>query len=338
MDSRSQPICIVGAGPAGLVCALSLAQKGMATRIFEQSAYRIGRSRATGLQENALRILDELGVGKTIRGWATPIYGSYISFNHAPVKYIPFADKEAKVVNNLSLNQSVTESVLFEALEKQAGVKFAWGKAAKLQGRTLTFDNGETMNPAYIIAADGRHSGIRQAAGIEAEETQDSEITFGCDATLQKPNALDHGCMHQMFFAEGRIVFVPLPGAGRYKISGTFSKAIARYDVPDAAQLEALIEKRSGIRVKALEDVFLYRLGSVRAQRLRAGNVILAGDAAQTFYPNGGFGLNTAIEQAAHLAEVLASGESLGAYEAKWRQEVDARMTVMNRLRSSTPV
>lgn len=338
MDTIRQSFCIVGAGPAGLVCALSLARKGALVDVFEKSAYRIGRSRATGLQENALRILDTLGVGKTVRGWATPIFGSYVSFNHTPVKYIPFADKEARVVNNLSLNQSVTESILFEALEKESGVRFFWGQAATLEGRSLGFADARVINPACIVAADGRHSAIRKAAGIEAEETQDSEITFGCDATLAKPNTLDHSCMHQMFFPDGRVVFVPLPGAGRFKISGTFSRTIAKYDVPSAERLEALIAKRSGTRVRALEDIFLYRLGSVRAKHLHAGNVVLAGDAAQTFYPNGGFGLNTAIEQAAHLADVLASGQNLETYETRWRQEVDARMATMNRLRATAPV
>lgn len=337
MDNISQSICIVGAGPAGLVCALSLAQKGILPRIFEKNAGQIGRSRATGLQAGALRVLDALGVGETIRGWATPIFGSHVSFDHTPIRYIEFADKNAEVCDNLSINQSVTESVLIEALEKQAGIKIAWAKEAALNASALTFADGDVANPKYIIAADGRNSAIRKAAGIETEQTQDDEITFGCDATLGPEKSLDHDNMHQMFFPSGRMVFVPLPGPRRFKISGTFSKTIVKHKTPDPEQLEVLIYKRAGVTVREIDDIFLYRLGSVRAKSLTAGNVVLVGDAAQTFYPNGGFGLNTAIEQAAHLAQIVGAHADIKTYEARWADEVNSRFTVMNRLRQSIP-
>ncbi|MBU6235889.1 MAG: FAD-dependent monooxygenase [Alphaproteobacteria bacterium] len=337
MSTNSQSICIVGAGPAGLVCALALAQKGILPRIFDQSAKHGTRSRATGLKPETMALLDKLGVGNTIRAMATPIYGSYQSYAGKPLRYIPFADKSAPHCDNLSLNQSDTEAVLIEALEKTAGLKVEWGRAVKLGVGKLQVQGFAPVSPCVIIAADGRFSTIRAAAGITTDKTQDDEISFGCDATVTTPNALDHTAMHQMFGPEGRVVFVPLPAKNRYKISGTFSKTVAHYEVPDAAAMQNLVHGRTGLCIDNVDDVFLYRLGSVRAKRLYKGPVVLAGDSAQTFYPNGGFGLNTAMQQAADLAHTLASRQPLQAYEARWQTAVDAMFAEMTRLRMAAP-
>lgn len=55
MSKRSQPICIVGAGPAGLVSALTLVERGILPVIFEKSSGHRSRSRATGLQSDTLK-------------------------------------------------------------------------------------------------------------------------------------------------------------------------------------------------------------------------------------------------------------------------------------------
>lgn len=337
MSKARQSVCIVGAGPAGLVCALALAQKGIVARVFEKSASHGLRSRATGLKAETLAVLDRLGVGQTIRKMATPVYGTYQSFNGAPLRYIPFADPDARSCDNLSLNQSDTEAVLIQALESKTGVRVEWNKAARLEGSRLVSQDGASEVPDIIIAADGRFSTLRDAAGIAVEKTQDSEISFGCDASVAGEKPLDHRNMHQMFYPQGRVVFVPLPGENRFKISGTFSREILRHPMPDSAVIQKLVSIRTGISIDRVEDVFLYRLGSVRAQNLVKGNVVLAGDAAQTFYPNGGFGLNTAIGQAAHLAEVLAKNGDIKTYETHWQSAVNRMFTEMNRLRGATP-
>lgn len=338
MPQYSQPVCIIGAGPAGLACALALAQKGILARIFDLKAGHENRSRATGLKAETMAALDRLGVGGEIRAMATPVYGTRQTYEGKLLRYLPFADKHAETCDNISLNQSDTEAVLIKALEKTAGLRIEWGKAARLNETGLDAQGEILSRPPVVVAADGRYSTLRASAGIATDQTADNEISFGCDAALVNPDQLDHADMHQMFGPEGRVVFVPLPGKGRFKISGTFSKIVTRHAVPDAANMRKLIEARTGIAVGDVEDIFLYRLGSVRARRLVSGPVVLAGDAAQTFYPNGGFGLNTAILQAVDLARVLATGKNLQTYEYHWKKAVDSMFSEMNRLRMSAPL
>lgn len=339
MSKRSQPICIVGAGPAGLVSALTLVQRGILPVIFEKSSGHRSRSRATGLQSDTLKIFDALGVGKDIREMATPIFGSFVSKNGHPHRYIKFADKDAPTPDNLSLNQADTEAVLIEALHRR-GADIQWGIGVDVHNDgQLKASNESKLTAEFIIAADGRNSDIRNSLGIDTDRTLDDEISFGCDATIDISTPLDHENMHQLFCKEDRVVFVPLPGNNRFKISGTYSNTVARYDVPDEETLSRIIFKRSGIKVGNISDIFLYRLGSIRSVELYKGNVALAGDAAQTFYPNGGFGLNTAVQQAYHLAELVSSNSSnpLKEYQSHWISETEKRFKIMNSLRSSSP-
>jgi 2-polyprenyl-6-methoxyphenol hydroxylase-like FAD-dependent oxidoreductase len=56
------PVLVVGAGPAGLVAALELAQRRVVVRLLEQSTYASSGSRAKGLQPRTLEMLEALGV------------------------------------------------------------------------------------------------------------------------------------------------------------------------------------------------------------------------------------------------------------------------------------
>lgn len=335
MSKKSQPICIVGAGPAGLVSALTLVQRGILPVIFEKSSGHRSRSRATGLQSDTLKIFDALGVGKDIREMATPIFGSFVSNNGHPHRYIKFADKDAPTPDNLSLNQADTEAVLIEALHRR-GADIQWGIGVDVHNDgQLKASNGSKLTAEFIIAADGRNSDIRNSLGIDTDRTLDDEISFGCDATIDISTPLDHENMHQLFSKEGRIVLVPLPGKNRFKISGTYSKDIERHNVPDEETLSRIIFERSGLKAGQINDIFLYRLGSIKAMKLYREHVALAGDAAQTFYPNGGFGLNTAVQQAYHLAELITSTSSdpLHVYQSHWQPEIERRFGIMRSLR-----
>lgn len=64
--------------------------------------------------------------GMVIREMATPIFGSFVSKNGHPHRYIKFADKDAPTPDNLSINQADTEAVLIEALYRR-GTGIQWG-------------------------------------------------------------------------------------------------------------------------------------------------------------------------------------------------------------------
>lgn len=326
--NNCQSVCIAGAGPAGLVAALSLARRGILADIFDKASNHRARSRATGLQAETLEILDSLGVGQSIRHAATPVYGCFTYQEQTVVRYTPFCDKHAASCDNLSLNQADTEAFLLKALG-EIGVHVTWGKAVDLD---------DAKNADFIIAADGRNSPTRQSLGIRASEDLDTEISFGCDGQAFR-TGLDHDNMHQMFFEGGRIVLVPLPGEDLFKISGTFSRDVKRHEAPNAANLAELIHKRSGLETRNLSDIFLYRLGATRAERLHKDNTALVGDAAQSFYPNGGFGLNTAMQQAYSLAAHIAAAPetALEKYEAEWTPKISHRFERMYFLRGKGP-
>ena len=333
VGKNSQTFCIIGAGPAGLTCALTMAQRGYLPMVFDKAARGKSRSRATGLQKETLGILDTLGVGNRIREAATPVIGTIIYDGEREIRKIPFIGPEDSPTDNLSLNQSITESILLGELEKLLPIH--WGQDVSVQDNEIKILD-DMDRPQIIVGADGRYSKIREAANINFSSELDSELSFGCDASLNDMARLDHDFMHQMQFPEGRLVFVPLPGKGNFKISGTFSKTTTRHPVPAAEELVSMIYERSGISVKELSDIFLYRLGTVRSENLGNKNIILIGDAAQTFFPNGGFGLNTAIQQGYSLGKILSCEDykdPLSVYRESWEGEIQKRFAMMQSLR-----
>src|SRR3954466_11491460 len=68
MVSKSNArVVIVGAGPVGMVCALSLNKMGVPVTVFEQEPAPVEDQRAASLHPSTLEMLDELGVtGKII--------------------------------------------------------------------------------------------------------------------------------------------------------------------------------------------------------------------------------------------------------------------------------
>ena len=67
-------VVIVGAGPGGSAAALALAQRGVKdVLLLDRDPFPRDKTCGSGLSPNALKVLDQLGLGDAVRAQAYPI-------------------------------------------------------------------------------------------------------------------------------------------------------------------------------------------------------------------------------------------------------------------------
>src|SRR6185437_17149303 len=169
----STEILIVGAGPSGLALASELARRSIPFVLVDRQAAGANTSRACVVHARTLEVLEPLGIVPELlaRGVDVPIFRVRdrsralitVDFRHLPSRY----------AYTLMLPQCETEAVLLAGLEARGGTVIRPCEliAARhdANGATVTLRDvqGEhVLRTRYLIACDGMHSRIRDAAGI----------------------------------------------------------------------------------------------------------------------------------------------------------------------------
>ena len=196
-------------------------------------------------------------------------------------------------------------------------------------GVRARLEDGTGIQAPLVIAADGRGSRVRQAAGIGAVGWRYRQSGVVATVRLER----DHGNVaHEYFLPDGPFAILPLTER-RASLVWTEStrRAEALRDASDAAFLSHL-RRRFG---EFLGEVtiegprFVYPLALELAEALTAPRVALVGDAAHGVHPVAGQGLNMGLKDVAALTEVLIEaarrGEDLGSEAvldryARWRR------------------
>lgn len=322
---------IIGAGPAGLCCAVNLANRGLPFRIFDQTDGATSESRATGLQSETVSLFEKLGLGEQLRAMSTLIYGSQIYFNQAPVDTINFSDP----YNNFAVNQSDLEILLVNELKSRWGVEIIRNTPISIVNNKLTLPESECRDEKSLkLLAWGNQPEKQKQLGFSSITERTNEVSFACRAEID--SSIDHKFMHQFASNAGRTVIVPLPNENEFKITGYFGHSVTPLETPSRHALIRLIFERTGIHICNVSEVYLYRLNQNQAHDLSLENLFLVGDSAQRLLPDGGFGLNTAIQQAFHLTDLIGSSTHLDQikldYNSRWIDEVQRRVDISRSL------
>ena len=167
-------MAVVGAGAVGMTLAARLAQHGVAVAVFEAETERrrIG-SRAICMQRETLEIWARAGIGEEVarRGVRWTVGRTYYRGRQLFEVHLPEGDEHFPPFVNIS--QSEVEDRL-EARLAELRVAIHSGHrltdlAQDAEAVTATFEtpSGSTaLRFAYLVGADGAHSGARHAAGI----------------------------------------------------------------------------------------------------------------------------------------------------------------------------
>ncbi len=213
---------IVGAGPAGLTLAIRLLQTGLSLRIVDAARDDASFSRATGIQPRVMKILDELGVAGPVTETAIELRGKRTYLNGALRRSVSFWDDRTHRYG-LSVDQSDLQRFLMGKVSA-AGASIEWETrvaSVKTEGLffkvTIQGHDGSTSEilTRQIIGCDGGRSRVRQDLHIPFPGETYDDIAFYSECELD--TTLDHNFAHFFVSQTSRLVFVPVPGSGRFR-------------------------------------------------------------------------------------------------------------------------
>lgn len=328
-DPASQDVAIIGCGVVGLVAALVLASSGFRVMVvgkrpepFQASPDQKFDPRVFALSHRSQRVLDRLRVWDNIPSERVQpvtdmqVWGDAGGESQGHVRF----NASDTGVDYLTwiIEQSCLFDVLFAAMRYQPGIEWL---DARVEGLSREKDgwavvtNLKTVRIPLLIAADGAQSQTRRQAGLDFE--LDSYSAEGVVATyaVEKPH---HGTARQWFEGDSILAMLPLPGP---HVSMVWSMPLSQSQPTLLLSPEELAGKVGAAAGAAVAEAYgqLTPVGKPHAFPLKHGvapvwfdnAVVLMGDAAHVIHPLAGQGLNLGLEDAAELANLLASRKRL---------------------------
>jgi 2-polyprenyl-6-methoxyphenol hydroxylase-like FAD-dependent oxidoreductase len=308
----------VGAGPTGLTAAIRLAQLGIPHVILDAGAAPTSTSNAALMHAASLELFAELGVGDELVAAGRKMTRIAMVDRGRPLIRLNLADLPTSYPFALGIPQSTTEEVLLRRLGALGGSVrrrhrtesvHTYGDGSVVTG-TLESADGPTafkIRARYVIGADGAHSAVRAAIGLNfGGETYPAQFVLA-DIALDNAASADHEAIINMS-AFGVTVLGLLP-SGNHRIIATVDAAIEAPEAPDRAFIDALLRERAIPARSIAEPVWSsrFRVHHRVASQFRVDTVFLAGDAAHIHSPAAGQGMNTGIADAFDLSTRLAA-------------------------------
>lgn len=348
-DEARASIIVAGTGPAGLIAALALADLGSPVLLVGPAPASEDR-RTTALMMPALAFLGRLGVLAGVEPKAAPLRSMRIIDATSRLIRSPTATFRSAEIGedhfglnmpNSDLNAALSAAVAARpSIEWRHSMVESW-KIGE-EGVSAQLADGSTIEASLAVAADGRLSPAREAAGIRTSKRAYPQAALVLNFSHSRP----HGFVSTELHTEtGPCTQVPLPG-NRSSLVWVVNPDTARdLAALDDDILSVHIEQRMQSmlgRVSVEPGRQIYPLGAVLPDRFARNRVALVGEAAHVFPPIGAQGLNLGIRDVRDLAEIVSknrddpgSERALSAYDRKRRPDVLARAGAVNLLNIS---
>ncbi len=322
--NKKYQVIIVGGGPVGVALAVNLGMRGISCAVIERRARLQNIPKGQNLTQRTLEhfwfwgIADELRAARAMPpgypiGNLTAYRNLMSEYWHAPagrevVRAFYFQENER-------LPQYAMEEVLRRKMASVKGIEdlFGWnctGVEQDANGVRVTVakeGGGETqvLEGDYVVGCDGAHSAVRDFAGIVRGGSDfDQKMLLA----VFRSKELHEGLQRFPERSTYRVLDPALKGYwqffGRIDVGeGWFFHApVPNETRVDNFDFHGLIEKAAGFRFKAeFDHVGFWDLRVAVADKYRAGRIFIAGDAAHSHPPYGGFGLNNGLEDIVNL-------------------------------------
>jgi 2-octaprenyl-6-methoxyphenol hydroxylase len=244
----------------------------------------------------------------------------------------------------LNMPNAVLNPTLAEAVEAQPAIE--WRKSLVSKWRLdaeraiAELADGSEIEAQLAVAADGRLSPARQAAGISVSTRAYPQAAL----VLNFSHTHDHAFTSTEFHTEtGPFTQVPLPGKRSslvWVVKPETAQELAALD--DETLSMRIEEKMQSILGRVSVDTTgrqIYPLSAATPWRFAHNRVALVGEAAHVFPPIGAQGLNLGIRDIDDLVGVArenqddpGSFKALAAYDFKRRPDILARSSAVNLL------
>ncbi len=348
---QSFDVAVVGAGPAGAVLALALAKAGLRVALLDAESLdtRLAESfdgRAWAIAQGNMLQLRALGVAEALEaegqavsaivvtegrqpsaGGGAPRPG-FLRFDATDIGAETGGAPVALMVENRRFRATMNQALEAAGVMGMAPVQVQAVEPGPAFTRVRLAD-GRELTASVAVAADGKGSRLRAAAGIGVNGWSYGQMGVVGAVALSAPHG---GVAHEFFMGGSALAVLPLTDQ---RASLVWVEPKGRGEALLAASpqaFEAHLNRRLGETLgpaRLVAPRFGYPLGLQIAEQMTAPRLALVGDAAHSIHPIAGQGLNLGMKDAAALAEVLADakrcGEDIGSTivldrYARWRR------------------
>ena len=311
--------CIVGGGPAGMMLGYLLGRAGVDVVVLEKHADFFRDFRGDTVHPSTLQVMDELGLSdgflklphqrlQKMDGMFGGTSVRIADLSRLKVKFpfiafmpqwdfLNFLRESGKRFPSLKVMMSTEALDLISDGERIAGVR------AKMPEGMIDIEADLT------IACDGRHSLVRERAGLAVEE-------IGAPMDVLWFRAGKRANETESVFAriDPGSMMVTFDRGDYWQCAYVIAKG--QYDAVKARGLPALLDVvarmapilKSGLSdIKSWDDVKLLTVAINRLTRWTRPGLLCIGDAAHAMSPIGGVGVNLAVQDAVATANLLAA-------------------------------
>ena len=355
-SSVDADVLIVGGGPVGLGLAIELGQRGVRCILSERYLQPQPIPKGQNLTQRTMEHLHFWGAEKELRSARTipPEYGigGLTTYGTLLGKYA-YNWLQRELVKpyyfcaNERLPQYATENVLRQRVAQLPSVQtlFGWDAEAVEQdadGVTVTVSERKgqqrrTLRAAFAVGCDGSRSKVREQAGITQTLTDHDRLMVLLVFRSHELHSLLACYPGKSFYN------VLQPGLGGYwKFFGRvdlgntwfFHAPVPAGTSADNFDFKSYLHQAVGAEFEIeMEHIGFWDLRFAIADTYRTGRLFIAGDAAHSHPPYGGYGVNSGLEDARNLGWKLAAvlqgwgGDALlDSYDAERRPVFESTM------------
>jgi 2-polyprenyl-6-methoxyphenol hydroxylase-like FAD-dependent oxidoreductase len=344
-ETTTARCCVVGGGPAGMMCGFLFARAGIDVVVLEKHADFLRDFRGDTVHPSTLELMYELGVLEDFLGrphQELSLIGAQVDdfivtvgdFSHLPThckfvglmpqwEFLNFIAEKAKAYPGFHLRMETEVTDLVIENSKVVGV------------RAKSPNGAVEVRADLTIGGDGRHSIVRERAGLEvldlgapidvlwmriSREPSDPNQTLGRFRAGKILVTLDRDEYWQCAYV------IPKGGFDAIRQRG-----LARFQDEIASVAPFLRDRLS--ELKDWNDVKLLSVAVDRLRQWSRTGLLCIGDSAHAMSPIGGVGINLAIQDAVAAANIIAGPLAKGdvTYEqlraVQRRREFPTRVT-----------
>ncbi len=318
-------VIILGGGLVGSTLALALAASGLTAAVVDPADPAVMLApgfdgRASAIASASGRMLEAIGIAPALAGQGCAIRQIRVSDGLEPGKldFVPDADDGAL---GTMYENKLLRRALFDAATASPAIDLRMKTRATTvergpHGVTATLDDGSTLRAPLLVAAEGRNSPTRAAAGINVARWSYDHAAIVGAFHHERPH---EDIAFEIFYPAGPFALLPLVddavghrSAIVWSVKAEHGPGLVK--LSDRGFLAEASARMGGFlgELSAPSPRASYPLGFHHAARITADRLVLVGDAAHGIHPIAGQGLNLGMRDVAALAEVLVEGRRLG--------------------------
>jgi 2-octaprenyl-6-methoxyphenol hydroxylase len=317
-------VIIFGGGLVGLALASALDSSGLSSIVVDPAdpAPRADAGfdgRTSAVSSSSMRMLETIGAAGHLAEPGCPIWRIAVADGLKPGA-LHFDADDGEPLGFMHENRNL-RGALHARADAGKNIWLLWkSRVASVDrgdhGVVVALEDGRKLSAPLLIAADGRNSKTREAAGINvARWKYDHQAIV---AVLRHEGPHEH-VAYEIFYPTGPFALLPMNDdkvGHRSAIVWSVPEEdaagwLSLNDGDFAAEAEAAMGGFLG-KVEMLAPRSSFPLGFHHAAQITARRLALIGDAAHAIHPIAGQGLNLGFRDAAALAEVLVEGARLG--------------------------